>query len=66
MHRQKADMDRLYVNRKEAGRNRPVNKLERHTQAEIINIAEYLNTKYEESHYVNIVRCHESSLPNVN
>jgi hypothetical protein len=35
-------------------------------KAEIINIAEYLNTKYKEDEFVNIVESHESSQPNMN
>jgi len=35
-------------------------------KAEIINIAEYLNTKYKEDQYVNIVKVRESTLPNMN
>ena len=35
-------------------------------KAEIINIAEYLNTKYKEYQFVNIVTVHESTQPNMN
>jgi hypothetical protein len=35
-------------------------------KAEIINIAEYLNTKYKEDQFVNIVKVHDSTQPNVN
>ena len=35
-------------------------------KAEIINIAEYLNTKYKEDQFVNIVKVHESTQPNMN
>ena len=35
-------------------------------KAGIINIAEYLNTKYTEGQFVNIVKSHESSQPNMN
>jgi hypothetical protein len=49
MHHPKADKDRLYVKRKEAGRGLV------QVEAEIINIAEYLNTKYKEDQFVNIV-----------
>jgi hypothetical protein len=34
--------------------------------ADIINIAEYLNTKYAEDHFVNIVRSHKRIQPNIN
>jgi len=35
-------------------------------KAEIINIAEYLDTKYTEDQFVNIVKSHESNQPNMN
>jgi hypothetical protein len=35
-------------------------------KAEIINIAEYLNTNYKEDQFVNIVKSHESTQPNMN
>jgi len=35
-------------------------------KAEIINIAEYLNTDYKEDQFVNIVKSHESTQPNMN
>ena len=35
-------------------------------KAEIINIAEYLNTNYKEDQFVNIVENHESTQPNMN
>jgi len=35
-------------------------------KADIINIAEYLNTKYPEDQFVNIVQSHDSSQPNMN
>ena len=35
-------------------------------RAEIINIAEYLNTNYKEDQFVNIVKNHESTQPNMN
>ena len=35
-------------------------------KAEIINIAEYLDTKYLEDQFLNIVNGHESSQPNMN
>ena len=36
------------------------------SKEEIINIAEYLNTKYAESQFVNIFKTHEINQPNVN
>ena len=44
MHHPKADIDRLYVKRKEGGRG--LMQVEAAYKAEIINIAEYLNTNY--------------------
>ena len=35
-------------------------------KAEIINIAEYLNTNYKEDQFVNFVKNHESTQPNMN
>jgi len=35
-------------------------------KAEIINIAEYLNTNYKEDQFVNIVKSHESTQQNMN
>jgi hypothetical protein len=35
-------------------------------KTEIINIAEYLNTKYKGDQFVNIFRNHESTQPNMN
>ena len=35
-------------------------------KAEIINIEEYLNTNYKEDQFVNIVKSHESTQPNIN
>jgi len=59
LHHPKPDRDRLYVKRKEGGRglvqNEPAYK------AEIINIAEYLNTNYKENHCINIVKSHKNT-----
>ena len=54
MHRPKADIDRLYVKRKEGGRGLVL--IEAAYKAEIVNIAEYLNTNYKEDQFVNIVK----------
>ena len=62
MHHPKADIDRLYVKRKEGGRG--LLKDEVPYKAGIINTAEYLNTKYKEDQVVNIVKVHESTQPN--
>jgi hypothetical protein len=64
MHSPKADIDRLYVKRKGGGRG--LIQFEAAYKAEIINIAEYLNTKYKEDQFVNIVQNHESTQPNMN
>jgi len=36
------------------------------SEEQIINTAEYLNTKYAESQFVNIFKTHEINQPNVN
>jgi hypothetical protein len=63
MHHPKADIDRLYVKRK-GGRG--LVQAEAAYKAEMINIAEYLNTNYKEDQFVNIVKNHESTQPNMN
>ena len=40
--------------------------MEAANKAEIINIAEYLNTNYKEDQFANIVKSHESTQPNMN
>ena len=57
-------IDRLYVKRKEGGKG--LVQVEVAYKAEIINIAEYLNTNYKEDQFVNIVKNHESLQPNMN
>ena len=47
-------IDRLYVKRKVGGRG--LVQVEAAYKIEIINIAEYLNTKYKEDQFVNIVK----------
>ena len=54
-HHPKADIDRPYVKRKEGGRG--LVQLEAAYKAEIISIAEYLNTNYKEDQFLNIVKC---------
>jgi hypothetical protein len=54
MHHPKADIDRLYVKRKEGGRA-PV-QAEVAYKTEIINTAEYLNTNYKGDQFVNSVK----------
>jgi len=60
----KADIDMLYVKRKEGGRE--LVQIKAAYKAEIINIAEYLNTNYKEDEFVNIVKSHESIQRNMN
>jgi len=64
MHHPKTDIDRLYVKRKEGGRG--LVQIEVAYEAEIINIAEYLNTNYKEDKFLNVVKSHESTQPNMN
>ena len=64
MHHPKADIDRLYVKRKEGGRG--LMQVEAAYKAEIINIAEYLNTNYKKDQLVNIVKNHENTQPAMN
>jgi hypothetical protein len=64
MHHLKADIDRLYVKRKEGGRG--LVQVDTTYKAEIINIAEYLNANYKEDQFLKIVLNHESTQPNMN
>jgi hypothetical protein len=64
MNHPESDIDRLHVKRKEEGRR--LLQIEAAYKAEIVNIAEYLNTKYKENRFVNIVKVHESTQPNMN
>ena len=64
MRHPKADIDRLYVKRKEGGRE--MVQTEAAYKAEIMNIAEYLNTSYKQDQFVNIVKSQESTQPNMN
>jgi len=64
MHHPTADIDRLHVKRKGGGRR--LVQIEAAYKAEIINIAEYLNTNSKEDQFVNIVKSHESTRPNMN
>jgi hypothetical protein len=64
LHHPKADIDRLYVKSKEGGRG--LVQVEVAYKTEIINITEYLNTKYKGDQFVNIVKNHESTQPNKN
>ena len=63
IHHPNADIDRLYVKRKDGGRG--LIQVEAAYKAEIINVAEYLNTNYKDQ-FVNTVKNHESTQPNMN
>jgi hypothetical protein len=63
-HHPKADIDRLYVKRKEGGRG--LVQVEAAYKAEIMNIAEYINRNYKGDQFLKIVKKHESSQPNMN
>ena len=63
MHHPKADIDRLYVKRNEGGRG--LIQIVGACKAEIINIAEYLNTNYKQDQFVYIVKSHDSTQPNM-
>jgi hypothetical protein len=58
-----ADMDRLHVKRKEGRRG--LSQIEAAYKTGIINTAEYLNKKYKEDQFVNIIRNHDSNQPNM-
>ena len=64
MYHPKADIERLYIKRKVEGRG--LVQVEAAYKAEIINIAEYLNTNYKEDQFVNIVKNHESTRSDMN
>ena len=64
MYHPKASICRLYVKRKEGERG--LVQKEAAYNAEIINIAEYFNTNYKEDQFVNIVKSHENTQPNMN
>jgi len=59
VHHPKADIDRLYVKRKEGGRG--LVQVKAAYKAEITSIAEYLNTNYKIDQFVNIVKSYEST-----
>jgi len=66
VHYSKTDTDRLYVKRKEE--EEVCYRLKRSYKAEIIKIAEYLNTKYEYKNfqYLNIVNKRKNNQSNIN
>jgi hypothetical protein len=55
----KPDMDTLYVNRREGAKG--LLQIGATYKAKIINIAEYLNTKYIADQFVHIFKRHESN-----
>jgi hypothetical protein len=62
MHHPKADRQAMC---KEKRKERTA-QVEAAYKAEIINIAKYINIKYKEDQFVNIVKNHESMQPNMN
>jgi DNA-directed RNA polymerase subunit L len=64
VHHPKADIDRLYVKRKEGARG--LVQVKAAFKAEITSIAEYLNTNYKVDQFVNIVKSYESTQPTMN
>jgi len=64
VHHPKADIDRLYVKRKEGGGG--LVQVKAAYKAEITNIAEYLNTNYKVDQFLNIVKSYESIQPTMN
>jgi hypothetical protein len=64
VHHPKADIERLYVQRKEGGSG--LVQVEAAYKAEITNTAEYLNTNYKVDQFVNIVKSYESTQPTMN
>ena len=63
IHHPKADRQAIC---KEERRREGLVQIETACKAEIINIAEYLNTNYKEDQFINIVKSHESTQPNTN
>jgi len=64
VHHPKADIDRLYVKRKEGGRG--LVQVEAAYKAEITNTAECLNTNYKVDQFVYFVKSYESTQPTMN
>jgi hypothetical protein len=64
VHHPKADIDRLYVKRKEGGRG--LVQVEAAYKTEITSIAEYLNTNYKIDQFLNTVKSYESTQPPIN
>jgi len=64
MHYPKADVGELYVMGKGGGRG--LLQIEAMYKAEVISFTEYLNTKYTEDQFVNIITSHQSNQPDMN
>jgi hypothetical protein len=64
VHHSKADIDRLYVKRKEGGRR--LVQVEAVYRAKITSTAEYHNTNCKVYQFVNIVKSYESTQPTMN
>jgi len=63
-HYPKVDIGELYVMRKGGGRG--LLQIEALYKGEVISFTEYLNTKYTEDQFVNIITSHQSNQPNMN
>jgi cytochrome c-type biogenesis protein CcmH/NrfF len=59
-------MDRLFLKKKKEEGGRGLLLIEVTCKEEMINIAEYFKTKYQEDQFVNIVKSHECNQPNMN
>jgi hypothetical protein len=64
VHHPKADIDRLYVKRKEERRG--LVQVEAAYKAELTSTAEYLNTNHKVDQFVNIAKSYESTQPTMN
>jgi hypothetical protein len=63
IHHPKTVIGGLYVKRKGGGRG--LLQIEATYQAKIINVAEYLKTKYTEDQFLSVVKSYESNQPNM-
>ena len=63
-HHTNSNMNMLYAKRQKGRRG--LLQTKGTYKEEIINITEYLNTKYEEDRFVNIVKIHEGYQTNMN
>ena len=64
MHHTNAKTDWLHVKRK--GGRSGVLQIEAKYRAEVINVVAYINTKYKELQFVNIIKTHDSNQPTKN